>query len=416
MVIFATNYYSLKKVSKIFLKFLLAILLLVIFLWILLQTTFFQNIIVKNVTKRLSKDLNTTVSIKHVNFGLFNKMLLEETLVLDHQKDTLLFAGSAKVNITDWFFFKENITLKYIGLENALINLNRTDSVWNYQFLEDYFSPASTSPTKKDKAIQLNIKSVYLKNVRINQRDEWKGVNMLASLGLLDLKADLVDTRNKKILINSIDLESPVFTQYAYPGRRPKSPTEAMDKEEVMPEDTIKGLQWNPDDWNIAAKKITIKNSTIAIEKEYEEESEEGIFDEKRIILSKINGTLNDLQLKGDSLTSKVSLSLEDRGGFKINQVSADYKLTPVMMEFKDLDIITPTSHLKDYFALHFESFNDDMQDFIHKVKMDGRFIQSTISSEDLSYFAPALRTWNKTFSITGKAKGKVDNITEVGS
>src|SRR5690606_2827902 len=36
----------------------------------------------------------------------------------------------------------------------------------------------------------------------------------------------------------------------------------------------------------------------------------------------------------------------------------------------------------------------------------------STLSSEDLSYFAPELRSWKKTFFITGKAKGKVDNIT----
>ena len=340
-------------------------------------------------------------------------MLLEGTLVLDHQKDTLLYAGSAKLNITDWFFFKENITLKYLGLEDAYINLNRTDSVWNYQFLADYFSTPSSSPSKPDNAIQLNIKSVYLKNIRINQQDKWKGVNMIASLGLLDLNADLVDTRNRKVIINSIELESPVFSQYDYPGRRPKKPKETTtDQEETMPEDSIIVLQWNPDDWNIIAKKISLKNGTVAIEKEHKVPSEQGHFDERRIILSKINGTLKDLQLKGDSLISKVSLSLEDRGGFKINQLSADYKLTPVMMEFKDLNIITPTSHLKDYFALHFESFNDDMQDFIHKVKMDGRFIQSTLSSEDLSYFAPALKTWNKTFSITGKAKGKVDNIS----
>ena len=43
-------------------------------------------------------------------------MLLEGTLVLDKNKDTLLYAGVVNVNITDWFFFKDKIELKYIGL------------------------------------------------------------------------------------------------------------------------------------------------------------------------------------------------------------------------------------------------------------------------------------------------------------
>ncbi len=66
-------------------------------------------------------------------------------LVLDRNKDTLLYAGTARVSITDWFFFKDNITLKYIGLDDATVNLKRSDSTWNYQFLVDYFS----SPSQK---------------------------------------------------------------------------------------------------------------------------------------------------------------------------------------------------------------------------------------------------------------------------
>jgi hypothetical protein len=131
---------SLKKVYKIFLKFLLAILMLIIVVWILIQTSFFQNFIIHKVAKSLSKNLNTTVSIKHVDFGLFDRMLLQGTLVLDHNKDTLLYAGTVRVSITDWFFIKDNITLKYIGLYDAVVNLKRKDADWNYQFLIYYFS------------------------------------------------------------------------------------------------------------------------------------------------------------------------------------------------------------------------------------------------------------------------------------
>lgn len=66
-------------------------------------------------------------------------MNLEGVLIEDRKRDTLLYAGNLKVNITDWFFFKKNIELKYIGLDNAIIKFQRSDSIWRQQFIFDYF-------------------------------------------------------------------------------------------------------------------------------------------------------------------------------------------------------------------------------------------------------------------------------------
>jgi hypothetical protein len=125
--------------NKIGRKVLLGLLGLIILVILLLQTDYVQNIIIAQVTKELSKDLNAEVSVKHVSFSFFDKLDLDGTLIRDNKKDTLLYAGTMKVRVTDWFIFKDNIDLKYIGLENALIKLNRKDSVWNYQFIIDHF-------------------------------------------------------------------------------------------------------------------------------------------------------------------------------------------------------------------------------------------------------------------------------------
>ena len=66
-------------------------------------------------------------------------MDLDGVLVEDQKRDTLLWAGKVQIRITDWFFLKDQADLKYIGLENAVAKFNRTDSVWNYTFLEKYF-------------------------------------------------------------------------------------------------------------------------------------------------------------------------------------------------------------------------------------------------------------------------------------
>ena len=93
-----------------------------------------------NVTNKLSKELHTKISIKHVDFEFFDKLDLKGLYIEDQRKDTLLYAGSASIKITDWFFLKDKVTLHYVELEDAQVNLNRTDTAWNYQFLVDYFS------------------------------------------------------------------------------------------------------------------------------------------------------------------------------------------------------------------------------------------------------------------------------------
>ena len=89
--------------------------------WALVQLPAVQTWLVGRVTARLSHDLHTTIRIKKVNFSLFNKMILEGALIEDAKKDTLLYAGAIKVNITDWWFFKDKAQLQYIGLEDATI-------------------------------------------------------------------------------------------------------------------------------------------------------------------------------------------------------------------------------------------------------------------------------------------------------
>ena len=400
--------FSLEKVYKIFLKVLLAILMLILVLWVLLQTSFFQNFIVHRVAKTLSKNLNTTVSIRHIDIELFDKMLLQGTLVLDKNKDTLLYAGTARVSITDWFFFKDNITLKYVGLDDAVINLRRTDSTWNYQFLVDYFSSPSKKTDTSKNVIHLDLKVMNLNRVKIRQQDEWRGENMLASLKQLNLHADLFDTENKIIKIGTITLDEPVFSHYDYTGRRPRDTSTNIP--ETIPETS--GLQWNTEGWNVSVKNILLKNGTVAIEREGNSHVLANEFDERHIMLSAVNGTFKNFEFIQDTLKANVSISVKDRGGFVLKKLSADYKFTPKMMEFKNLDLVTNRSHLRNYYAMRYNSFNDDMQDFIHTVTVEGRFENSQLSSEDLAYFAPQTRSWNTVFSLNGTASGKIDNLT----
>ena len=184
----------LKKIGKILRYTFLILFLLLVALWLLVQSTLVQNWLVSRVTSQLSKELKTEINVRHVDFALFNKMLIQGLLVKDKNRDTLLYAGEASVRITDWFFLKDKAELQYIGLKEANIQLKRTDSVWNYQFLADYFaSPQSKSEGK----IQLDLKKLDLQEIHLLKKDGWRGEDMELQLVKLNVDADSISFLNK---------------------------------------------------------------------------------------------------------------------------------------------------------------------------------------------------------------------------
>ena len=198
------------------------ILLLIVAAFIFIETPAGQNWLAKKVTKKFSKELNTKISFKHISFSLFNKLNLEDLLLEDQHRDTLLFAGNLQARITDWFFLKDTVELKYIGLENAVVNLKRTDAAWNYQFIADYFAPSSSpssSPTKKS-GIAFNLKKLRLKNVVFLQKDGWTGQDITAAIGDMQMDANEINFDKKNVDIISLDLVQPLFSISNYPGKK----------------------------------------------------------------------------------------------------------------------------------------------------------------------------------------------------
>lgn len=380
---------------------------LILVAWLAIQTSPVQNWLVDRVTGKLSKSLGTSITIKHVDFSLFNKMLLEGTLVHDQQKDTLLYAGVVKINITDWFFVKDKVTLNYVGLEDAAVHLQRSDSVWNYRFLIDFFkSPKKSTDTQ---AIELMIKEVDLNNIYVLQRDGWRGEDMSIRLGKLNLTADKFDFPRKEIEINTISLDRPAFLVSNYEGNRPEHLRPKLDSVVEFVNDP-NNLRWNPYGWDILVKKVSINEGSLRSDLQVDREMNKH-FDGAHVHFSDINATFTNLHLLKDSITAVVALATKERSGFQVKKLTADFRMHPEAMEFAKLDLQTNKSHLQDYFAMRYNSF-DDLQFFISRVRMEADFKDATLHSDDIAYFATTLKDWKREIRVTGKAKGTVDNLT----
>ena len=401
--------YTLKKALKIFGYLLLTITCLAVLIAGLVNIPFIQNWIVSEAAQKLSKDLNTTVRIKHVNLNLFllNRMQLDSTLVEDHNKDTLLYAGALSVRITDWFVVKDTIVLKYLGLQDATINLHRTDSVWNYKFLADYFSAPSAEPKKKS-TINLDLKTVELHNVRFLKKDEWRGEDMFFSVRSLHIDARKLSVPEKNIDINTLELVDPYFSIYNYTGKRPPRPHVADTTD--IPDPVGTELQWNPDGWKGAVKNLVIRNGTFKNSIQISRPVYD-FFDGAYMVFGNINSQFKNLQLVKDTISARVEMSTRERCGFELKSLTADFKMHPRAMEFARLDIKTNKSHLQNFFAMRYRSF-DDLSDFIDKVTMEGNLSGSEVESDDLAYFAPEVKTWKKRIFLNGHVRGTVANLT----
>ncbi len=395
-----------KGVQKLW--FFLSFILLVIFVWSVLQLAFVQNIIVSKVAANLSEKLNARVSLKHMHYHFFDKLQMDGLLVEDLHKDTLLYAGAARVNVTDWFFVRNKTVLKYASLDDVTINMHRKDSVWNYQFLVDYFSvPRDTTKPKGN--IEFDVKILELKNIHFNQIDEWVGHDLRASVRNFEMHADDINVNKKIIAINTLAMNEPVFAQFDYEGNRPDSLN--IKKPKKIPLRPLE-YQWNNAGWVWTVNNIKVTGGIFAHEKRTEREPFKDRFDGAHLRFSEINGEMKQVRFEKDTLTANINLATSERSGFEVKKLQAKMKFTPELMEYDQLQLITNKSTLGNYFAMKYENFGKDMGDFVHAVTMNANFVDSKLHTDDLAFFAPELASWKRMFEIKGLARGTVDNLT----
>ncbi len=364
-----------------------------------------QNYIVRKVAKSLSEKLHTRVDVKHVDLSLFNNMSIQGVYVEDLHKDTLLYAGALHVRITDWFFLKDNATIHFAGIDDAYIHLNRVDSVWNYQFLADYFSGGKSTKTDKKKGIAIDLKTLRITNLRFVQTDQWVGKDIRGAAKGLALDIDSMDLARKEICISQLFLDAPLFAQRNYSGNRKNRPAVVA----LPGTDTVKA-QAGPG-WTVIAKKVILENGRFINDKESDQPALTDRFDGQHLYFSELNGTIDSLVFKNNTLTTKLDIAAKEKSGLRIHSLRARVKMDSSIMEFNNLALKLNNSFLGDYYAMRYTDFNDDMSDFIHAVTLDGRFIKSRVSSDDIAIFAPALGNWKKVFDLEGNATGTIDNL-----
>jgi translocation and assembly module TamB len=201
----------LKRISRILLRTIFIIVLLIIALLIVIQTPPAQNFIVKKATAFLEKKLKTRVEIGRLYIGFPKNIVIENIYLEDQKKDTLLYGGSLKVDISMMKLLHHEVEVNDIKLNQITAKVNRVlpDTAFNFQFILDAFaSKEKTPPPKADtSSLNINIKYVQLDKIRLVFKDVITGNDDDIFLQHFETNIDKFDLSHQRFDIPIVKIE-----------------------------------------------------------------------------------------------------------------------------------------------------------------------------------------------------------------
>jgi hypothetical protein len=379
--------------------------------WLLIQLPWVQYKVGKLAAGRLEKILETKVEVDGFQLGILNRVHLSGVRIFDTHGDTLMSVGFLELALTDWFPRKDTTELKYVGLTDAHLKVQRTDTLWNDQFLEKLFSGKSPH-TSKGKVLNLKLEIVEINNLKLERLDYWRGKYITATVHKLVAKGRTFDLQNGLVEMDYVYIEEPAYQEIKSNGRWPAADSIAfwrrIDSIDALPR---KPRTLNPDPFIFIVKEVEINGGGLQFYNRREKPSIPGEFDERDIIITDISGLVKDLNVKGDTIKANVKLSAKERSGFLIQSLATNFTMHAQMMEFADLDLVTNNSRIGNYYAMRYPSM-DDMEYFLDRVRIEARIRNAAISMEDIAVFAPDLKGIVQQGVLSGNALGTVSDFT----
>lgn len=211
------------RTTRIILKSIAFLLLLLVAAFLFLLTPPAQRIVTNKVENYLEKKLATKVEIGQISFNLAGNMSLKEVYIEDRRKDTLLSGGMIKASLNYLKLFSNEVRVKSLELIDMTGSVYREskDSGFNFQFILDAFTSKKNKPTDTTATLIADLDKIRLSNVKIRYNDAVAGSNMFINAGELtsalhskdlyknDFNIPLVEGKNIQVVIKQF---KPVIT------------------------------------------------------------------------------------------------------------------------------------------------------------------------------------------------------------
>lgn len=159
-------------------------------------------------------------------------------------------------------------------------------------------------------------------------------------------------------------------------------------------------------------KKVKIKDSYFGLDDMRKPYSEEPGIDFSHFGIDELSADLNDLLIAGDTIQSKINYlkGIEPNVKFRVKQLRTFFQMTDANMDFRNLLLRAGNSTIQDNIFFKYKS-KRDLSDFVEKVNIVAYLDSTTIHTDDLAHFAPAVKEFNDTWRFSGTMRGKVSDF-----
>jgi hypothetical protein len=318
-----------KKAFKAILWVTISFLLLIIIIGLLIRIPAIQKKVADFATSFISSKTHTRVEIKKISISFLKSVAIEGLFLEDINRDTLLYAGRARVNISFKDLFRHEIHIVSFTLEKANLNLNRigTDSLFNYNFLLTAFADTAGQIKAEPEKISrwtFRIDQVSAKNIRLHYNDDYGGMKVSSVLNNLNLKMDLTDTAGSVYNIDELLIENLNADVLIYKSGK----TKEKKPDTVLPQITVNMIQINNssfsycDSINKQSVRADIKEFRIN-EASVDLQNQIVISDNFYLSKSEIQYSTSDQKLLSDTTVTLTNITTE-KSDWKVSAKSID--------------------------------------------------------------------------------------------
>lgn len=127
--------------------------------------------------------------------------------------------------------------------------------------------------------------------------------------------------------------------------------------------------------------------------------------------IKNLNLRIKNLRTDKDSIFGKISnLSATEQCGLDLKEFKAEIKLSPVVMEAKNLHVVTNRSDLKMNLKFEYPNFKA-FNNFVDSIGIRSSIQTSQLNMEDLGFFVTDIKGMNNQLKFEGDISGKVNNL-----
>ena len=146
-----------------------------------------QTFISKNLADKLSKELNTEVTIEGVDIKLIKTIVLEGILIKDLHKDTLLYVKYFSLDVSNYNLDSNYFNISEVELNKASVYLKKYlgEDALNLQFIIDHFATEDTVTTTARWLI--DGENLSLNNIHFKYHDENSTDTIISGINFKDL-------------------------------------------------------------------------------------------------------------------------------------------------------------------------------------------------------------------------------------